>query len=163
MTQRGHGPRSFFCENIKPSLVYRDMTTTKDIIEKLNLKATVRPTDRNPNMVSEMPRGSRHYHVEFRRRDEGKLRRLSCYYSMGPAHERDPDPAEVMECLASEALLLECAYGFEDWAQELGYDLDSPTQRRKAERAFNTLTNQRMRLERFMNGSYESLLQVDPD
>lgn len=68
--------------------------------------------------------GARHYKVTLRR--DG--RRATAYYSMGPAHTKGPELADVLECLVSDAA--SGVQAFEVFCAELGYDEDSRTAER---------------------------------
>ena len=50
---------------------------------------------------------------------------------MGMAHDKSPDPAEVLACYCRE--WIDAQTTFEDWADSFGYDKYS----RKAKRIFN--------------------------
>lgn len=68
--------------------------------------------------------GAKHYKVTVKRGG----RRVTVSYSMGPAHTRGPELADVLECL-----VLDAAYGvqtFKAFCVELGYDEDSRTAER---------------------------------
>jgi hypothetical protein len=81
----------------------------------------------NP-LMSDMPWGSHHYRVRFRRGN----RQLTTPFSCGPALGF-PNPGEVLECLLSDALLANGCRDFSDFCCELGYDPDS----RRAEQVYN--------------------------
>ena len=139
------------------------MQTVNDIAQTLNLRATFKPTDSNPQMIGQMPEGSRHYRVEFRRQLAGKLKRLTAYFSMGPGLTHDPEPSEVLSCLAGDALFLECARDFHDWAREAGFDIDDPDVEREARKAYRQVDDARARLANFMGDDFEQLLAADPE
>lgn len=104
----------------------------------------------NPNMAGEMPQGSFHFKCTLKRPG----RQLTTFFSMGPAHSREPSAADLLDCLASDASGYENARGFEEWASEYGYDPDS----RRAEKIFRTVEKQTEKLKRFMGDEYETLL-----
>ena len=93
-----------------------------------------------------------HWRCTFRR---GR-RRMTTYFSMGPAHTKEPTAKDVLDCLASDSGSVENARSFKDWASDLGYDPDS----RKAERTFRICERQAKRLRQFLGSqeTYESLL-----
>jgi hypothetical protein len=74
---------------------------------------------------------------------------------MGYAHCREPEAAEILDCLASDAVSVENSRGFEDWASDLGYDPDS----RKAEKTYLACVKSSERLRKFLGGyEYRDLL-----
>jgi len=105
----------------------------------------------NPNM-NDMPAGSAHYKVVLRM--GGK--QMTVPFSMGPAHCKEPNAEDVLNCLASDSSSVENARGdFEEWASEYGYDTDS----RKAEKLFRACKKQAESLKKFLGDElYESLL-----
>jgi hypothetical protein len=118
-------------------------------IAKNRIKMDATLVDSNPHMDS-MPDGSTHWKCAFR----AKGKRMTVFFSMGPAHSREPEAGEVLDCLASDASSIENARNFEDWAAEYGYDTDS----RKAERTFKTCEAQAAKLRAFLGDGYEELL-----
>jgi len=66
-----------------------------------------------------------------------------------------PDPADILDCIASDASGTDQVGGFEDWCGEYGYDIDS----RKAEAIYNEV-NRQSRALRAMLGrkDYDQLL-----
>jgi hypothetical protein len=107
------------------------MATMRQRIEELGIRASLEWADANPHMDG-MPAGSTHWKVTLRRKGG---RRMTVYFSMGPAHTSEPEAAEVLDCLASDASGYDNARSFEDWCSEYGYDSDS----RKAERTYKTI------------------------
>jgi hypothetical protein len=65
--------------------------------------------------------------------------------------------SDVLETLISDAWTAENADGFEDWANELGYDEDS----RSAERAYRTVVRQTKRLRTFLGDRYGEFLALE--
>lgn len=77
------------------------------------------------------------------------------YFSMGSAHHGEPALADVLNSLALDASGYENAQGFEDWANEYGYDTDS----RKAERTYKVCQRQSERLREFLGeDAYKDML-----
>jgi hypothetical protein len=83
-----------------------------------NIRISSEWSDENPNM-SNMPPGSTHYKVTLRRTlADGSRRQITAYYSQGPAVCCDPETADVLYCLISDA---RCGdQTFEDFCWELG-------------------------------------------
>jgi hypothetical protein len=96
-----------------------------------------------------------HYKVKLARRN-GKIRRyMTLYFSMGLGLKGEPTAADVLDCLSSDASTIENASGFEDWANELGFDADS----RKAERSYRVTERQTKNLQGFLgDDAYQQLL-----
>jgi hypothetical protein len=129
-------------------------TTTRETLRsfanRIALRIESRLVDRNPN-ISDMPEGSNHFLVTLRCRISGKARRLTTYFSMGPALSHEPTGEEVIECLLSDAAGVANARSFEDWCSDYGYDSDS----RKAERIYNACAGHAAKLENFLGAEYQ--------
>lgn len=126
------------------------MKTLSTLIAENRVTMTATPADANPNMT-DMPAGSSHYRCRIRH--DG--RSMTVLFSMGPAHTKPPTLPDVLDCLASDASGLENANGFEDWASEYGYDIDS----RKAERIYHVVERQAEKLNRLLGDDlYQALL-----
>lgn len=70
-----------------------------------------------------------------------------------------PDVATVLNCLASDSRGYDNARGFEDWANNYGYDTDS----RRAEAAYRVTGEQSKRLRYFLGAAnYAELLDCEP-
>jgi hypothetical protein len=126
-------------------------TTLRQFIVSNGLRMTCDWANENPNMNG-MPAGSSHWKCLIRC---GK-RQMTVFFSMGPAHSREPELADVLDCLASDAASIENAPNFEDWASELGYDTDS----RKAEKTFKVCQKQAEKLRQLLytDEAYRNLL-----
>jgi hypothetical protein len=126
------------------------MTQSLDqFIRSAGIKMRATRTDRNPAMSDA---NMDHWRCILR---AGRSR-MSLVFSMGYGHNgKEPKPAEVLDCLASDASGLENAQDFEDWCAEYGYDTDS----RKAERIYKAIQRQAESLKRLLGDSaYETLL-----
>lgn len=121
----------------------------KQFLSKYPVKMSVSWADENPNMDG-MPAGSRHFKCVLR----FQRRRLTTYFSQGPAIEREPSVEDVLDCLAMDASVVANAGSFEDWCGEYGYDTDS----RKAERTYAACQEQAQGLERLLGESANNLL-----
>jgi hypothetical protein len=75
-------------------------------------------------------------------------------FGMGSANTEEPDAADVLNCLASDASGYENARSFEEWASELGFDADS----RKAERTYREVERQAQQLRAFLGSEYDAYL-----
>ena len=106
--------------------------------------------ERNPNMDGMMA-GSTHWKCRLRAGN----RRMTVYFSQGPAISREPTAEGVLNCLASDAASVDGARSFEEWAADLGMDADS----RKAEATFRTVERQAANLKRLLGETaYRALL-----
>jgi hypothetical protein len=127
------------------------MQTIDQLIATLGITMTAQPTDHNPNMADSERMD--HWRITLRR--SNPRRSLTLTFSMGSGHNgAEPETADVLECLASDAAGFENATGFEDWAEEYGYDPDS----RSAERTYRAVERETYRLRRFMGDEYQTLL-----
>ena len=69
-----------------------------------------------------------------------------------------PELADVLDCLASNAMGIENARCFEEWAAEYGYDEDS----RRAERVYRTCQEEAAKLARFLGeGVFQEVLDAE--
>jgi hypothetical protein len=69
-----------------------------------------------------------------------------------------PEPSEILECLASDAQSVQNAGSFEEWARDLGYDPDS----RKAEHAYRACQECALALQRWLGlERYAVLLECE--
>jgi hypothetical protein len=122
--------------------------TITEYIASNGITSNARRVERNPNM-DEWP-GASHWRVTLRRDDQ----RLAVPFSMGSALNGEPEIADVLDSLASDASGYENAPRFEDWASDYGYNSDS----RKAERTFRAVYRQTMALRVFLGAEYSRLL-----
>lgn len=134
------------------------MDTLKDFIARARVTATCERVDHNPN--NKDWKDADHWRVRLRR--SGIQNRLTIYFSQGYGHNgKEPDVASVLSCLADDSSSAD-QNGFEEWCGELGYDTDSLTDRRKAERIYNVCQRQAARLKAFLGDDlYERLLNTE--
>lgn len=94
----------------------------------------------------------------FRCRIKCGRRAFGLYFSQGSAHTAAPTPADVLNCLVSDAQSYDNANDFEDWCSEYGYDTDS----RKAERTWRAVKKQAEQLKRTVGDkAYEALKECE--
>ena len=74
---------------------------------------------------------------------------MTLFYSMGSAHTGEPELLDVLNCLLMDWQSVQGVDGFEEWADELGYDTDS----RQAERIYNACKRQTKELEGFFTSN----------
>ena len=124
--------------------------TVADFAREHCVTLSVEPWHENPYM----PDSDDMYH--WRCRLWCERRSVQFVFSMGQGcGGKAPGLVEVLDCLASDASLLENAPTFEQWADELGYDADSRT----AERCFKATCDQSGALRRVLGGdAFEALL-----
>lgn len=129
-----------------------EQITMRQFISRNGIHMTCKRVDSNPNMEDS---GSPMNHWRCTLRFRG--RQMTLVYSMGMAFDREPQPWNVLHCLAADAAGLDSAGGcFEEWAADYGYDPDS----RKAERIFRAVTRQTAKLRKLLGEeTYETLLQ----
>jgi hypothetical protein len=129
------------------------MRTIEQRVQAWNIRAEVRWVDSNP-LMTDMPAGSRHYRVTLRHR--GK--QMTVPFSQGPAIEREPTAAEVLECLATDAATLDNSSGFREWCNECGYSHFDIT-REKVQKIWQACLKQRGQLMTLLGDHrYEKLL-----
>jgi len=68
-----------------------------------------------------------------------------------------PDLADLLDCLASDASMIENARSFADWAEDLGYDSDSI----KARKTYDICVEQRRDLEHLLGREQMEVLMWD--
>lgn len=117
------------------------------VAAKIGFRCT--ETDHNPNMDS-WDAGARHWRCTITRAG----RRMSLVFSQGSAHTAPPSPADVLDCLASDAAGYENNLTFEGWCGEYGYDTDS----RKAERIYKAVERHAASLKRLLGDDLYSAL-----
>lgn len=121
--------------------------TYQEFITANNIRLTVKRTDSNPVMPDF--RGD-HYRVTLHH----SKRQMSLVFSKGYGHNSTPpSAAEVLCCLASDAIIVDNCRDFEDFCSELGYDNDS----RRAEKTYKAAMRQTEKLKQFLG---EDLLQT---
>ena len=130
--------------------------TTKltNLCEKKGITITSKWVDKNPNM-SDMPRGSSHYHVTLRRRVDGRARSLTTFFSMGPAHSSEPSAADVLSCLVSDTSSGEMSFG--EFCSEFGANPDS----RKAEQTHKACARTAPNVRRFLAEDFDAFAQAE--
>lgn len=130
----------------------REFMPLADFIASAGITMACEESDDNPNMDSDSRDRMDHWKCLLR---SGRSR-LTIYFSMGIGHHgNQPELAEVLDCLSSDASGIENARSFEDWCADYGYNADS----RKAERTFRTCERQANKLKKFLGDSaYETLL-----
>jgi hypothetical protein len=78
---------------------------------------------------------------------------------MGAALTEEPTSYDVLYSLLLDASTIEEANDFEEWANGLGYDSDSP----KAEKLYQTVQKQTKKLQVFLGPDFETFLRANPD
>lgn len=126
-----------------------NLPSLPEFIERHGLTMTAEVAETNPHMAN-MPEGSTHWLVTLRLGD----RSMIVPYSMGSAHSGEPEIADVLSCLTSDAGGIEGSYSFSDWCGNYGYDDDSRT----AERVYNASRTQTEDLKLLVGDAYHALL-----
>ncbi|KKM78017.1 hypothetical protein LCGC14_1364080 [marine sediment metagenome] len=126
------------------------MKTMSQFCRSHRITARSELVDSNPNM-DDMPEGSRHWKVTLWR----DRKQMTVLFSAGSAIESEPNAEDVLSCAAMDAVGYENAEGFEDWASEYGYDIDS----RRAEKTYCAVRTQTVKLAKFLTTEqYDALL-----
>lgn len=121
--------------------------TIHGFAETRHIRMSAEYIDARPDrLMDDMPASSTHWRCVLRRGN----RRMTVYFSQGPAISREPTVADLLNCLASDWT----DQPFEDWARDLGFDLDS----RKAERIYRAVVRQSAALGRLLDGDLDTLL-----
>ena len=108
------------------------MKTLGAFIRENRVRMVCAYADSNPSMPEW--RDARHFLVTLK---VGR-RSMRLHFSQGSGHTAEPTAADVLDCLASDASSVNSARDFEDWASDLGYDVDS----RKAHATFEACQKQ---------------------
>jgi len=88
-----------------------------------------------------------------------KKRRMKLDFFMGSAIAHPPTSSDVLDVLLSDASTVENASSFEDWAGELGYDVDSRT----AEKIYRAVSRQTQKLRDLLGDDYQAFLEAERD
>ena len=133
-------------------MIDTERKTLAAFIEENGIRMSAERVGSNPNM-DDARDGSSHWRCRFR---SSKFRgSMTIYFTMGSALVGPPSAADVLDCLASDAVGFENARSFEEWCGEYGYDTDS----RRAERTYRAVERQSERLRKFLGESaYQALL-----
>lgn len=89
------------------------------------------------------------YRVTLRR----KGRQVTTKFHMGLALCREPEAAEVLHCLLSDALSWENTSGLADFMEEFGYDEDSKAQ---ARRVYQGCERESRKMHRFLGEDFST-------
>ena len=123
--------------------------TITQFARKYRMRISSERVGDNPHMVDSFQ--GDHYRCVLRM---GK-RQMTVYFSKGYGlGGKDPKIDEVLDCLASEAIVEE---GFESWARNSEYGEDS----RKAEKICKVCIRQTKRLQRFLGPFFQELLEAE--
>jgi len=113
--------------------------TLAGFVAEHRITMTTARADSNPNMDGSQ--NMDHWHVTLKHAG----RRMTLVFSKGHGHNgAEPTATEVLACIQGDA-----TYGdmpFEEWARDLGYDIDS----RKAERTHNAVVRQTERARKLI-------------
>jgi hypothetical protein len=73
---------------------------------------------------------------------------------------KSPMPNEVIECLCSDWLSIENYNDWNDWATDMGYDLNNKSDRRKARRSFEAIEDQSADAQIFFGSDWSKLIDL---
>lgn len=128
------------------------MTTIHERIASTGITAEVKPSN-EPAPEGFVP-GSTSWRVTLHNPVTG--RRITEPFHIGPAWEREPNAADVLDALLSDATSYRNADGFEDWANDFGYDLDDYPTRRRAQKIYNACARLSDRLDTFLGDDFDA-------
>lgn len=130
-------------------------TTIEQFVEAAGITAEAKMVDNNPNLPGDAADywAANHYEVTLRRANSDQT--MTVYYSMGPAHLREPEAVDVMSSLLLEATGVD-GMPFEDWAIEYGYSPYSRT----SKHTYNTIKAQAEELRTFLGEHYSAAQDV---
>lgn len=126
-----------------------------DVVRDLKIRiANERLSERPDHGMADM-RDARHWRVKLYRRVDGKDRQLTCYFSQGSGHTKEPTAADVLSCIASDA---QAGYWtFKDFCAEFGYDTDS----RKAEATWKACAKMTSKVRQFLGTDFDRVLNAE--
>ena len=125
------------------------MQTLQERIDALGIRATVKEgSDYWPPFA--MDRGGTAWTVTLRL--EG--RQMTTPFFMGAAHTKPPEVADVLDCMLSDASIIENAPEWQEFAGETGYDPDSLS----GYQTWQRTRRQTKRLRRFLGEHYDALV-----
>jgi hypothetical protein len=139
-----------FCPSIDDDMPDDDL---EFILDAMGVTYTCKAIDARPDgLMDDMPPGSSHYKTTVKRGNK----KITAYYSQGPAINDAPDLLDVLQCHFMDAT----DESVEDWAAGLGYDTDS----RKAYKVYKACVKVREKLEQmFTNQELEDLNEMFGD
>jgi hypothetical protein len=88
-------------------------------------------------------------------------RRMSTDFWQGTGISEPPTVADVFDCLLSDAATIESSRDFEEWAADMGHDIDSVSDLRRAKKLYNAVSRQTERLKRLLGYDYDTFLYAD--
>ena len=122
-------------------------------MQEHGIETEVEWADENPNMSDPFP-GATHWLVTFKRGEDLKF---AVHYSQGSAHSSEPEPADVLDCVASDVSSVVNEPDWLQWARDLGYE--SIEDAEKARSTYQTIEAQRTSLLFFL-GEDEAALNT---
>ncbi len=123
-------------------------------ISQEKLQLTYKSVSRNPHMPGS--ESMFNYHVTL----SGNGRMMTTPFSKGQGHKGAPPTIdEVLECLASDAGLIENSRNFDEFCSEIGAEIESDEDRRRELKSYKQCKAQTERLKIFLGqDAYETLL-----
>lgn len=101
--------------------------------------------------------GAHHYSATLRY----KGRRMTVPFHTGSGWKTDPDAADILDCLISDATSYDNAEDFVDWAVEFGYDLSEREPREKARRTYAAVESISRKLHKFLGDDFDRFAQAE--
>jgi hypothetical protein len=128
------------------------MITIQEFVNRYKLAVKCVSTFENPHMRDDnWSRSARHWNCKLYSTRSADSPTMTVFFSQSSAHTK-PTISDLISTLAMDASGLRAALGFEDWANEYGYDTDS----RDAYETYRTVKRQ---TDKFADFLYE----IDPD
>jgi len=130
--------------------------TLDQFIEKHGITMTLKKVEENPYLFDSSSM-TNHYRATLRFQG----RKMSVPFSTGSAWKEDPTVKVVLNCLANDAVSVEVARSFGEWADDLGLSSDLA----QWERVYRASCKQTERLKKFLGPHLYRVLvwQVDKD
>lgn len=124
---------------------------TTQFVKMNKITSNHRTTWRNKNMPNW--HDAKHYIVTL----EYDKKTMTLPYSQGLGIKEPPETDDVLDCLASDASIVDNCLTIQDFASEMGYDLDESD----IERAWKAIQRERRRLMEFLGEELYNILLWD--
>ena len=125
-------------------------------------KWNIKRTDSNPNMFDPSGIQMDHWKVQLIYDN----RKFNTFFSTGLGHRNKrnrpvpPKPDEVIECILSDWLSIENYGSWDDWANDMGYDLEFKNNRQSAKIAYTTIQKQSDDAQCFFRSDWSELIEL---
>jgi hypothetical protein len=127
------------------------------LVDQLGIKASVTYGNNAPDNGDDWRHTAQPWTVKLTFKDGDQRRALTVPFWTGSGWTREPDAADVLSSLVSDASSVENARSFEEWASDLGFDTDS----RKAFATFQECERSAKRVRRFLGDHFDAVAQAE--